>query len=30
MHLDHKPDATRFMPLDEALAYFKALIRAAR
>ena len=29
-HLDHKPDATRFMPLDEALAYFKALIRAAR
>lgn len=29
-HLTHKPDADHFMSLDEALAYFKALIHAAR
>lgn len=28
-HLVHMPDASRFMPLEEAVAYFRALIRAA-
>ena len=29
-HLTCQPDAARFMPLDEAVAYFRALIGAAR
>jgi putative glutamine amidotransferase len=28
-HMDGKEDASRFMPLEEAVAYFKALIQAA-
>ena len=29
-HLDHAADEDRFMPLDEGLAYFRALINATK
>ena len=29
-HIDHEPDAARFMSLNDGLAYFRALINAAR